>query len=58
LILGFGGHSKVIIDIAEKLGVNISGLYEDNTNSFNKAYNGIKVLGAINSVVSCRAIFV
>jgi sugar O-acyltransferase (sialic acid O-acetyltransferase NeuD family) len=55
-ILGFGGHSKVIIDVAEKLGINISGIYDDNPNTFNKEYNGIKVLGTINSVVSGTAI--
>ena len=55
-ILGFGGHSKVIIDIAQNLGVNIYGLYDDNPNNYSKNYNGIKVLGPINAIVSGTAV--
>jgi sugar O-acyltransferase (sialic acid O-acetyltransferase NeuD family) len=55
-ILGFGGHSRVIIDIAQNLGLDISGLYDDNPNTYGKEYNGIKVLGPINSIVSGTAV--
>jgi sugar O-acyltransferase (sialic acid O-acetyltransferase NeuD family) len=55
-ILGFGGHSKVVIDIAQNLGVNISGFYDDNPNTYSQMYNGIKVLGPINSIVSGNAV--
>ena len=55
-ILGVGGHSRVIIDIAQNLGLDISGLYDDNPNTYGKEYNGIKVLGPINSIVSGTAV--
>ena len=55
-ILGVGGHSRVIIDIAQNLGLNISGLYDDNPNTYSENYNGIKVLGPINSIVSGTAV--
>ena len=55
-ILGVGGHSRVVIDIAQNLGLDISGLYDDNPNTYGKEYNGIKVLGPINSIVSGTAV--
>ena len=55
-ILGVGGHSRVVIDIAQNLGLDISGLYDDNPNTYGKEYNGIKVLGPINAIVSGTAV--
>jgi len=55
-ILGFGGHSKVVLDLAKNLDLSISGLYDDNPNTHGKEYNGIKVLGPINSIASGTAV--
>jgi sugar O-acyltransferase (sialic acid O-acetyltransferase NeuD family) len=55
-ILGFGGHSKVVLDLAKNLGLSISGLYDDNPSTYGKEYNGIKVLGPINSIASGTAV--
>ncbi|MEI6881426.1 MAG: acetyltransferase [Bacteroidota bacterium] len=55
-ILGVGGHSRVIIDIAQNLGINISGLFDDNPRTYDKEYNEIKVLGPINSIFFGTAI--
>lgn len=55
-ILGVGGHSKVVIDIALNLGINISGLYDDNQNIYGKEYNGISVLGPLSLIESGNAI--
>ena len=40
-ILGFGGHSKVVLDLAKNLDLSISGLYDDNPDTFGNEYNGI-----------------
>lgn len=55
-ILGVGGHSKVVIDIAVNSGVNISGLYDDNQNLYGMEYNGINLSGPIGSIESGNAI--
>jgi sugar O-acyltransferase (sialic acid O-acetyltransferase NeuD family) len=55
-ILGFGGHSKVVLDLAKNLDLSISGLYDDNPDTYGKEYNGIKVLGPINSIASGTAV--
>ena len=55
-ILGAGGHSRVVIEIALNSGINISGIYDDNDNFYGKDYNGIKVSGPLNSIESGNAI--
>ena len=55
-IIGFGGHSKVVIDIAVNSGINISGLFDDNQNLYGIEYNGIRVSGPLSSIESGNAI--
>jgi|688.fasta_scaffold719094_1 sugar O-acyltransferase (sialic acid O-acetyltransferase NeuD family) len=55
-ILGIGGHSKVVIEIAVNSGINISGLYDDNQNFYGTEYNGISVSGPLSSIESGNAI--
>ena len=55
-ILGVGGHSKVVIDIAINLGITISGLYDDNQNIYGKEFNGINVSGPLSLIESGNAI--
>ena len=38
-ILGAGGHSRVVIEIALNSGINISGIYDDNDNFYEKDYS-------------------
>lgn len=48
LIIGAGGHSKVIIDIIRELGnYNIIGIYDDNKTGY---FSGIKIIGKIAEI--------
>ena len=48
LIIGAGGHSKVIIDIIHELGnYNIAGIYDDNKTGY---FSGIKIIGKISEI--------
>ena len=49
LVYGSGGHSKVTIDLLEKLQeFNIKGILDDNKEQWGKEYFGYKILGGIN----------
>ena len=48
IIIGAGGHSKVIIDIIRELGnYNIVGIYDDNKTGY---FSGIKIIGKIAEI--------
>ena len=48
LIIGAGGHSKVIIDIIHELGnYTIAGIYDDNKTGY---FSGIKIIGKISEI--------
>ena len=48
LIIGAGGHSKVIIDIIHELNnYNIVGIYDDNKTGY---FSGIKIIGKIAEI--------
>jgi sugar O-acyltransferase (sialic acid O-acetyltransferase NeuD family) len=48
IIIGAGGHSKVIIDIIRELGnYNIVGIYDDNKIGY---FSGIKIIGKISEI--------
>ena len=47
LIYGGGGHSRVVISILEKLGINIIGIFDNNSNL--KCQKNIPFLGPYNS---------
>ena len=47
IIIGAGGHSKVVYDIAKSLGHNVIGFLDDDTS---KSYNNVRVLGKINEL--------
>lgn len=51
-IIGFGGNSKVIIDICLLLKIHIKGIFDDNYIYLkNKNYRGIRVIGKINDLI-------
>jgi len=42
-LIGFGGHAKVLIDIARLNGFSINALYDDDIRKQNSSYNSIKL---------------
>jgi acetyltransferase EpsM len=52
ILLGVGGHAKVIIDIAWLLGFSINGLYDDNHDFQNNEFYGVKLSGPIDPRIS------
>jgi sugar O-acyltransferase (sialic acid O-acetyltransferase NeuD family) len=55
-ILGIGGHSKIIIEIASKLSLVIDGLYDDDKQKHNRKFYGIDVMGNIDTIKNANAI--
>jgi len=56
LIIGAGGHSKVIIDIIRELGnYNIIGIYDDNKTGY---FSGIKIIGKIAEINNTTDYFI
>jgi sugar O-acyltransferase (sialic acid O-acetyltransferase NeuD family) len=51
-LLGVGGHSKVIVDMAMLSGYSLQGLYDDNPITHNHEFHGLKVCGPINLMTS------
>lgn len=51
-LIGVGGHSKVILEMAKLSGLNVYGLYDDNPITHNKEFYGLKVRGPIESLDS------
>jgi acetyltransferase EpsM len=47
-LLGFGGHAKVLIDIAQLNGLSINSLYDDDIRKQNKIYNSIAIKAPID----------
>jgi len=50
LILGAGGHAKVVIDTALAMGMSIVGLVDDNTNLWGKKLLGFPILGGFEEI--------
>jgi len=50
LIIGAGGHSKIVIDILEENDQKIIGLLDDDTNLHNEKIMGYDVLGSIGLI--------
>lgn len=56
IILGAGGHAKVIADIIEKNGDNVVGFLDDNEDNQNKIiYKDKKVIGKIKDALFCES---
>ena len=55
IILGAGGHAKVIADIIEKSGDEVIGFLDDNVDIQGKViFDGRKVIGKINDVINYK----
>lgn len=50
LIIGAGGHAKVVIDTAQAAGQEILGLVDDNSKLWGQALLGIPILGGRNLI--------
>lgn len=50
-IVGFGGNSKVIIDLCIELGYNIIGIYDDDLKKINQEYRNCKVIGSCDNLI-------
>jgi sugar O-acyltransferase (sialic acid O-acetyltransferase NeuD family) len=55
IVFGVGGHSKVVIDVANLVGCSISNFFDDNPLTHNIEFNGVKVLGPIINFISGNA---
>jgi sugar O-acyltransferase (sialic acid O-acetyltransferase NeuD family) len=53
-IVGCGGNGKIVIDICEKNGHNIMGIYDDNLNC--KVYKNYKLIGPIDQLTDMKNI--
>lgn len=48
LVIGAGGHGKVVADILQMQGVDVSGFLDDDSTMWNAVVLGLPVLGAIH----------
>lgn len=48
IILGAGGHGRVILDILRKMGLEVVGFLDDNPGLIGKSVNDIPVLGTVD----------
>lgn len=51
IVLGAGGHTKVLIDVLNSLSVNILGITDNNPNLKNKSIFNIPIIGNDNEVL-------
>lgn len=55
-ILGFGGNSKVVIDLCYELDIKIVGIYDDNLNHKGTKYMDIEIVGTIDDFYNTKHI--
>lgn len=55
-LIGVGGHSKVIVEMAKLSGLNFDGLYDDDPKIHNQKIYGLKVYGPVDSFESGHGI--
>jgi sugar O-acyltransferase (sialic acid O-acetyltransferase NeuD family) len=51
-VLGAGGHAKVVISTLRALGIEVTGLYDDDPTKQGSTCAGVPVLGSISSLTS------
>src|SRR4029453_1521030 len=52
VVIGAGGHAKVVMSILRAIGLTVAGNYDDDQTKHGSMLGGVRILGSIGSLTS------